>query len=216
SWTVGTTTQTTYYLYNAFGQLAAEYSTQPANSTSTAYVHSDLLGSVRMVTGERPPNGTAPVLECYDYFPFGRMLNSSDDARNTGCYPANPDTQISSRLAEKFTGKQRDSETRLDYFGARYYSAAQGRFLSPDRSEIPRPLPYADLQQPQSLNLYGYVGNNPLIRSDADGHCWPWCTAGAGAAIGGVTGVASELIAARISHRQVKLNDLTAALLKGV
>jgi len=72
-----------------------------------------------------------------------------------------------------FTGKERDTESGNDYFGARYYSSAMGRFMSPDWSAKAEPVPYAKLDNPQSLNLYGYVGNNPMIRVDADGHCWP-------------------------------------------
>ncbi len=77
-----------------------------------------------------------------------------------------------STLAMEFTGKERDAETGLDYFGARYFSAAQGRWTSPDWSASPQAVPYADLTDPQTLNLYGYVRNNPLGRADADGHDW--------------------------------------------
>lgn len=45
-----------------------------------------------------------------------------------------------------------------------------GRFLTPDWADKPEAVPYADLMNPQSLNLYGYVKNNPLSRSDANGH----------------------------------------------
>src|SRR5512140_991075 len=69
-----------------------------------------------------------------------------------------------------FTGKERDSETGLDYFGARYYGSTMGRFLSPDWSAAPEPVPYADLTNPQSLNLYAFVDNAPTNRVDADGH----------------------------------------------
>jgi RHS repeat-associated protein len=58
----------------------------------------------------------------------------------------------------------------LDFFGARYFASAQGRWTSPDWSEEPEPVPYADLTDPQTLNLYAYVRNNPLARADADGH----------------------------------------------
>jgi len=63
-----------------------------------------------------------------------------------------------------FTGKERDAETGLDYFGARYFSGAQGRFTSPDK-------PFADqrAQDPQSWNLYSYVRNNPLRYVDETG-----------------------------------------------
>jgi RHS repeat-associated protein len=68
------------------------------------------------------------------------------------------------------TGKERDAESGNDYFGARYYASSMGRFLSPDWSAKVEPVPYAKLADPQTLNLYAYVGNNPLIRLDADGH----------------------------------------------
>jgi len=60
----------------------------------------------------------------------------------------------------------------LDFFGARYYSSGVGRWMSPDWAEKPEDVPYAKMDDPQSLNLYGYVGNNPLSKADADGH-WP-------------------------------------------
>lgn len=77
------------------------------------------------------------------------------------------------------TGKERDTETGLDYFGARYYASNVGRWLSPDWSAKPEAVPYSDLTDPQSLNLYSYVRNGPLSRTDPDGHCgkevncWP-------------------------------------------
>jgi len=69
-----------------------------------------------------------------------------------------------------FTGKERDTESGNDYFGARYYASSMGRFLSPDWSAKVAPVPYAKLDDPQSLNLYAYVRNNPLSRADLDGH----------------------------------------------
>jgi RHS repeat-associated protein len=68
------------------------------------------------------------------------------------------------------TGKERDSESGNDYFGARYYASAMGRWLSPDWSAKYAPVPYAKLDDPQTLNLYSYVRNNPLTRNDPDGH----------------------------------------------
>ncbi|MGH9615913.1 MAG: RHS repeat-associated core domain-containing protein, partial [Acidobacteriaceae bacterium] len=68
------------------------------------------------------------------------------------------------------TGKMRDTETGLDYFGARYYASNAGRWMLPDWSAVPEPVPYADLSNPQTLNLYTYVGNNPINGIDADGH----------------------------------------------
>jgi len=69
-----------------------------------------------------------------------------------------------------FTGKERDAESGNDYFGARYYNSNMGRFMSPDWSVKITPVPYAKLSDPQSLNLYAYVLNNPLSHADADGH----------------------------------------------
>jgi RHS repeat-associated protein len=68
------------------------------------------------------------------------------------------------------TGKERDTESGNDYFGARYFSSAMGRFLSPDWSAKIEPVPYSKRDDPQTLNLYAYVMNNPLGRVDADGH----------------------------------------------
>ena len=71
-------------------------------------------------------------------------------------YTVNSSTQHPA-FALQFTGKERDAETGLDYFGARYFSAAQGRFMTPDWSAKPQPVPYADFTKPQSLNLYSYL-----------------------------------------------------------
>ena len=83
----------------------------------------------------------------------------------------------------RFNGKERDAETGLDYFLARYYSGAQGRFTSPDEFkggivdpftgqdiETDTALPYADITDPQTLNKYAYVRDNPLRYVDPDGH----------------------------------------------
>lgn len=72
--------------------------------------------------------------------------------------------------ASHFTGKERDAESGNDYFGARYYASNMGRFMSPDWSAKVEPVPYSKLDYPQSLNLYSYVGNNPLSNADSDGH----------------------------------------------
>jgi RHS repeat-associated protein len=68
-------------------------------------------------------------------------------------------------VRQKFTRKERDTETGLDYFGARYYSSTQGRFTSPD-------FPFMDQWEsnPQSWNLYSYVRNNPLKLVDPTGN----------------------------------------------
>lgn len=77
------------------------------------------------------------------------------------------------RVGSRYTGKERDAESGLDNFGAHYYGSSMGRFLSPDfggPGPMADPVPWADLENPQSLNLYGYVNNNPLSNTDDDGH----------------------------------------------
>jgi RHS repeat-associated protein len=75
--------------------------------------------------------------------------------------------------ASRYTGKERDAESGLDYFGARHYASTMGRFMSPDSgadATVGVPVPFADLGNPQSLNLYSYGFNNPLSNTDPDGH----------------------------------------------
>jgi RHS repeat-associated protein len=68
-------------------------------------------------------------------------------------------------IRSRSSGKERDNETGLDYFGFRYYSGAQGRWTSPDA-------PFADQhpEDPQSWSMYGYVRNNPLLYVDPNGY----------------------------------------------
>jgi RHS repeat-associated protein len=61
-------------------------------------------------------------------------------------------------LQPNSTGKERDAESGNDDFGARYYASSMGRFMSPD----PSGLAFADITNPQSLNLYSYAQNNLL------------------------------------------------------
>jgi RHS repeat-associated protein len=78
------------------------------------------------------------------------------------------------------SGKERDNETGLDYFGARYLSSAQGRWTSPDA-------PFADQHpaNPQSWNLYAYVRNNPLRYVDPSGDECVYINNSGGGTIGG-------------------------------
>ncbi|HET8670258.1 MAG TPA: RHS repeat-associated core domain-containing protein, partial [Candidatus Saccharimonadales bacterium] len=99
-------------------------------------------------------------------------------------------------LRQQFTSKERDVETGLDYFLARYYSSLQGRFTSPDEftggpdelynfadDASDNPTFYAELANPQSLNKYQYTYNNPINLTDPDGHCPPCLAAAAAVAI---------------------------------
>ena len=68
-------------------------------------------------------------------------------------------------VSPQFTGKERDSESGLDNFGKRYDSSSLGRFMSPD----PVVITTERLKNPQQLNLYAYVANNPLRFIDPTG-----------------------------------------------
>jgi RHS repeat-associated protein len=98
---------------------------------------------------------------------------------------------LTAPVSYKFTGKERDTESGLDEFGARYYASSMGRFMIPDWAAKPTDVPYANFGNPQSLNLYSYVNNNPTTTRDPDGHdeSCPWCPALAG---GGVLSDAAE------------------------
>jgi RHS repeat-associated protein len=69
----------------------------------------------------------------------------------------------------KFEGNETDLESQLGYFGPRYYASMLGRFTSADWSAKPAPVPYAELRDPQSLNLYSISRNRPTVIRD-DGH----------------------------------------------
>jgi RHS repeat-associated protein len=105
----------------------------------TYFVHGDHLGSTRTVT-----DYAGNVSDALDYLPYGEQI--AGDTFTT----------------HKFTGKERDSESGNDYFLARYYGSDMGRFLSPDPMG-------GHFLNPQSLNRYAYVHDNPLSLVDPFG-----------------------------------------------
>ena len=154
---------TTVYVYDAQGQLAAEYATagNPAPPCLTCYLTADHLGSTRLVS-----DGHTVCKKRYDYRPFGEDIPVGIGDRSTNlCYGGTDPTTI------RFTGKERDTETvsstteGLDFFEARYFSSAQGRFNSPD----PVMITPDRLRDPQQLNRYAYARNNPLRFTDPSG-----------------------------------------------
>ena len=127
--------QRLYYFFN--GQRIGRQLT----TNEVGFYMTDALGSVRYLGG-------SATSYSFDYFPFGAPILDSDTGDDR----------------YQFTGKERDSESGLDNFGARYDSSNLGRWTSPD-------LPFADQNpdNPQSWNLYGYVRNNPLNSIDTNG-----------------------------------------------
>jgi RHS repeat-associated protein len=93
--------------------------------------------------------------------PYGEELFALTGGRTTA-----QGYNVSDGVRQQFTQKERDIETGLDYFLARYYSSSQGRFTSidPENYQAMR-----DLSDAQSWNAYAYVNNNPLARIDPDG-----------------------------------------------
>jgi RHS repeat-associated protein len=114
------------------------------SSNNVSYYFADHLGTSRIVT-----NAAGTILDDSDFYPFGgeRVIVSSSGNHY------------------KFTGKERDSESGLDDFGARYYASTMGRFMTTD----PVVVTPDRLRDPQQLNQYAYVRNNPLRLVDPTG-----------------------------------------------
>ena len=130
--------------YVFFGGKRVARVDQPAGTVE--YYFSDHLGSMEVVT-----NATGGIVKESDYLPYGSEVTISGTDPNH----------------YKFTGKERDSESGLDNFGARYDASSIGRFMTPD--------PIAGvLANPQSLNKYAYVLNRPLVLTDPTGMIVDW------------------------------------------
>jgi RHS repeat-associated protein len=113
-------------------------------SGAVHYYLGDHLGSTSIVV-----SASGAIENESEFYPFGGELQfSAADSANH----------------YKFTGKERDSESGLDYFGARYNASSMGRFMTPDSPS------YSNSKNPQSWNLYAYSLNNPVSFRDADGH----------------------------------------------
>jgi len=111
------------------------------SSNNVNYYFADHLGTARVVA-----NSVGTILDDSDFYPFGGERPVFSSSGNT----------------YKFTGKERDAESGLDNFEARYNSSSIGRFTSPD--------PFGGHQEdPQTLNKYAYVRNNPLNLTDPTG-----------------------------------------------
>ena len=125
-----------HYIFFNGQRVASENS-----SNSVDWYFADHLGTARLVFSLNGDDQS-------DFYPFGGERVITTGAGNH----------------YKFTGKERDSESNLDNFGARYNSSTMGRWMSPDK-------PFADQHpiNPQSWNLFVYTLNNPLRFIDDDG-----------------------------------------------
>ena len=112
------------------------------------FYHSDWLGTVRLINSDADPTYGAEVCTS---LPFGDGLTCNSNYSNVW----------------HFTGKERDYESGLDNFGARYDASSMGRFMSPDPDGAG-----AATRAPQSWNAYTYVLNNPISAVDPTGL---WC-----------------------------------------
>jgi RHS repeat-associated protein len=119
------------------------------SGSAVSYYFSDQLKTAAVET-----DASGNIKDESDFYPWGGELQFANS--NDNHY--------------KFTGKERDLESGLDYFGARYYGNALGRFMTPDWAAKATAVPYADFADPQSLDLYTYVRNIPTARIDVDGH----------------------------------------------
>jgi RHS repeat-associated protein len=158
------------YWYGSGGDILAE--TDAAGNTLNEYI---FFGGKRVAM---LPSGSSPLYYVEDFLGSSRVITT-----NTGvvCYDADfypyggertPYTNnCPSTNNYKFEGKERDTETGNDDFGARYYTERYGRWLSADWSAVPDPVPYANLTNPQTLNLYSMVADDPESFADLDGHC---------------------------------------------
>lgn len=187
---------TTTYVYNVLGQLVAEFGGTAPDQPGTRYLTPDHLGSTRAVTAE-----DQSVLSRHDYLPFGEEVGTAYGGRNAvSGYTASRNDGP----AQKFTGKERDAESGLDYFEARYFSGAGGRFTSADA-------PFADQREsdPQSWNLYSYTRNNPLVRVDPNGR-FVFTLAAIAAALYVVADIVSTGVDAYALYDTVQDPDATA------
>jgi RHS repeat-associated protein len=122
----------------------------------------DQLGTPRVVFDK---SGTLANVKRHDYLPFGEDLSAGIGGRTSA-----QGYDAADGVRQKFTSKERDNETGLDYFLARYYSSTQGRFTSVDPENAG-----ANPADPQSWNGYTYARNSPLVYSDPDGRDYRVC-----------------------------------------
>jgi RHS repeat-associated protein len=126
------------------------------NPSNINWLVPDHLGTPRIILDQ---TGSFANLKRHDYLPFGEELSAGTGGRTPAMGYVSGDG-----VRQQFTSKERDMETGLDYFNARYYTSMQGRFTGSD------PLMESGRASlPQSWNRYSYVLNNPLSLIDPNG-----------------------------------------------
>ncbi|MCX6750192.1 MAG: hypothetical protein NTZ83_01935 [Candidatus Pacearchaeota archaeon] len=151
---IGGTNQSTYYIDNNFVQIRNssgifnftyyydEYGlvAEKISGGQMRYYHPDHLGSTTLIT-----NGTGAIVEETFYLPYGEIIEGGNNSRYL------------------YTGKERDNETQLYYYGARYYNSFFSHFIQPDSV-------LSDVYDPQQLNRYSYARDNPYSYIDSSGN----------------------------------------------
>jgi RHS repeat-associated protein len=123
-----------------------EFIAQKNPDGSKYYHHNDHLGSSSVLTDQ-----SGASVEETEYDPWGEVKEGGTKSKF------------------QYTGQEKDAETGLNYYNFRYYDSHTRRFAQPDDM-----LP--DLYNPQDLNRYSYVNNNPIRYTDPSGHCiWDVC-----------------------------------------
>ena len=159
---------TTKYVFAGSLRIAAKDSTG-----ALRFYHGDHLGSSNVVT-----DGNGTIVELNEHLPFG-----SFSRRET--VPGSEPREVPGAVSHHFTGQRQDTTNGLILFPARAYDPALGRFLQPD--------PFVqDPADPQTLNRYSYVRNNPVKYIDPSGYGWiRWVARIVGAIIGALIGAAA-------------------------
>jgi RHS repeat-associated protein len=156
-----------------YGYRNGELLVTTSSGANVQWIVTDQLGTPRMIADR---TGSLASIKRHDYLPFGEELFAGSGGRTTAQGYSAADS-----VRQKFTSKERDAETGLDYFNARYYSSAQGRFtgVDPYNINLERQLKtdpqeagllFRDyLSNPQQWNRYTYALNNPLAYIDPTG-----------------------------------------------
>jgi RHS repeat-associated protein len=157
----------TYYVWDGGGAIM-EYMEGPSQSVpqwskSYVYLGARLLSSIT-------PGGAGELIQYHHPDMLGTRLvtNAQDDthfAQATLPFGTALESETSGATTKRFTSYDRSNVTGLDYAVNRHYDSGQGRFTQVD----PIGMRASSLENPQTLNLYTYCGNDPINHTDPDG-----------------------------------------------